>query len=670
MPTAFRQLLTPPGNDGSPFAVAPLAAEESPQMGSGAIAAAVCPEGLGDGDAIVVEVLRLCLGGRTMEKVLKPHDEFCCDRCKEDVAEGDIMYGCRECNADFCQGCWDTEARKAMPQLHPQLTAPFSPPPRPLPGDAGAGGEAGVGAGGGSGGWVVVCGGAVGPTECGGRTSDAGLRWDKRVQAAGLALPSPLNGHDDSGDHHGGAAPESPARCRALTVPGALPSSLATKREVEEEDPNLQKSRAFSVKFREQDSFHVFEKARSDRKVSSIPKERTGLVAPSASESPRPGEATEVAAKAEAASPVSTQAEVYDYPSFATTTVRSWAMLQGPAAGAELPKGAEPPMGTEEETCSRSGVRSPPVAVQEPAVEPGFLLDEALESAGPGSCDNGGKSEHQDGQTQPLQAQCTSYDCLESSKRSGTEEPPSTGHVLSCSSAGTLSVEHRGSAGQDWGSLRENGHDNDEDDVAADDDDDDDENEEDHRRGKRRVTELKSIRGRWSISTHANTVVTVEEGGKTFYGGRYEGDTYDLSMRPRATSESAWVSEGGVADLPEHTVVRGDGWAMDQGASTHDRLVWVKPGKEPIQWHRVQSRGGGADDRAAVEVTASKDSSQPRDEALREALDSSGWLGFGCCGAVKARPITAFGAAFGDGSRPLAPSLPYPPADSCGCPSG
>jgi len=36
-----------------------------------------------------------------------PNETYCCDKCKENVPKGTILFGCRRCNYDECQKCSD-----------------------------------------------------------------------------------------------------------------------------------------------------------------------------------------------------------------------------------------------------------------------------------------------------------------------------------------------------------------------------------------------------------------------------------------------------------------------------------------------------------------------------------------------------------------------------------
>eukprot|EP01048_Picozoa_sp_COSAG05_P003612 COSAG05_NODE_171_length_15032_cov_41.734561_7_plen_254_part_00 len=58
-----------------------------------------------------------CPGSHTLNQWLTPRDQFgTCDSCHASAATGTTMFGCRECNFDLCQQCYDAKSVQGQPQ--------------------------------------------------------------------------------------------------------------------------------------------------------------------------------------------------------------------------------------------------------------------------------------------------------------------------------------------------------------------------------------------------------------------------------------------------------------------------------------------------------------------------------------------------------------------------
>lgn len=192
-----------------------------------------------------------------------------------------------------------------------------------------------------------------------------------------------------------------------------------------------------------------------------------------------------------------------------------------------------------------------------------------------------------------------------------------------------------------------------------------------------------ALRGRWCMVSDPSSVIIVQDGGRTLYGpagapAKHHGPDLDLTSRPRGSYVSAG-GDGGDADgdglLLRRVIVRGDGWEVDQGRSTTDRLFWVKLGEDPdtVEWVRLPD---SLDDRDVGEALDYKPSTS-RDEGPRcpepaPGEGPEGWFAaLTCCGAAKVRTAAAVAAlAGGQRPRPCGQSTFEPPPGACMCPNG
>jgi len=80
-----------------------------------------------------------------------------------------------------------------------------------------------------------------------------------------------------------------------------------------------------------------------------------------------------------------------------------------------------------------------------------------------------------------------------------------------------------------------------------------------------------SLYGDWLVSAEIDFMVTVCEGGRTLYDGRYMGSDHDIDAYGSGRSM---------------IVERSGGWKVDVPRSSPDLLVWTRAGDEDVLWRR------------------------------------------------------------------------------------